>query len=276
MLSGALLLENSLTTQEFLKKRFSKILIPTLVWTLFYLFIRYQGEGISIDSVLISVLSIPFSSQGHGVLWFMYTLAGLYMLTPILSKWLKTASKREVKFYLLLWGITLIYPYLKLWLQVNESNTGILYYFSGFVGYFVFGYYLKHHYKYQLWHVIMSTIVAVIVPLLLYSSGIEFDFFSSLWYLSLPVAMLAFTIFVLVMCCPNKQMSLVSKISKLSFGIYFVHIFIMRRIIWNIDWINHLSGIVQITLIALSSFLLSLFLSWLISKLPFSKYMIGC
>ena len=243
---------------------------------MFYLFVVFVTSKPTILCILKSALSVPFAPQGTGILWFMYTLAGLYMLTPILSKWLKTASKREVEFYLLLWVITLIYPYFKLWLQVNESNTGILYYFAGFAGYYVLGYYLKHLYEYKGWHVVVSATVAIIVPLVLYSSGLEFDFFSVLWYLSLPVAMLAFTIFVLVMHCPNKQMSLVGQISKLSFGIYFVHIFIMRRIVWNFDWINHLSGLIQIILIALLSFLLSLFLSWLISKLPFSKYVIGC
>ena len=224
---------------------------------------------------LKALFSIPFSAQGHGVLWFMYTLAGLYLLVPILSRWLHKASKREVEFYLLIWGVTLIYPYLKLWLIVNESSTGLLYYFSGYVGYFVMGYYLKHHYEYHFWHVIGAIAVAVVVPIVLYSTRLEFDFYSVLWYLSLPVAMMAFVVYVLVMRIPNKQLRFIGMVSKLSFGIYFIHIFLIKYIIWNIDTINQLPGLVQIPVIAMSAFLLSLFLSWLISKLPFSKYVIG-
>ena len=77
------------------------------------------------------------------------------------------------------------------------------------------------------------------------------------------------------MLLPNKRLALVGMVSKLSFGIYFVHIFIMRNIIWNLDVINQMPGLVQIPVIAIATFLLSLLLSWLISKLPFSKYIIG-
>lgn len=275
VISGALLLDNQLNTKDFLRRRFSKILYPTLFWTLFYLCVSYVKHTPSLSAVLKSLMSIPFAAQGHGVLWFMYTLSGLYLLVPILSRWLHHASKREVESYLLLWGVTLMFPYLKLWLEINESRTGVLYYFAGYVGYFVLGYYLKHHYEYQKWHVIAALAIAFVVPLALYSSGIEFDFYSALWYLSLPVAMMAFVVYVLVMRIPNKQLRFIGMVSKLSFGIYFIHIFLIKYIIWNIDTINQLPGLVQIPVIAMSAFLLSLFLSWLISKLPFSKYVIG-
>ena len=276
MLSGALLLGNNLSTKDFLRRRFSKIVFPTLFWTFFYLIVKYLGAQISLSDMCESIISIPLSAQGNGVLWFMYTLSGLYLLTPILSRWLKYASKREIEFYLLLWGVTLIYPYLGLWFRINDSNEGILYYFAGYVGYFVLGYYLIHYYKYRLWHIFVAAVIIIIVPLALYSCGKDFDFYSALWYLSLPVAMMAFVFFVMFMRLPNNKISFISMISKLSFGIYFVHIFIMRSFIWNLDPITKLPGIVQIPVIAFVTFVLSLFISWSISKLHFSKYIIGC
>ena len=275
MISGSLLLDNKLTTKEFLKRRLSKILFPTLFWTLFYLLVRYVDQRPSITDALSSMLSIPFSVQGHGVLWFMYVLVGLYLLTPILSQWLSRASKREVEFYLLLWGVTLLYPYLSMWLQINDSASGVLYYFAGYVGYYVLGYYLKSHYEYRMWHIIVALTIAVFVPLTLLLSGIKFDFYSALWYLSLPVAMMAFAIFELIMQLPNRQMTIAGQISRLSFGIYFVHIFIMRKILWNLDVVQSLPWLAQIPVIVLSTFLLSLFTSWVISRFRFSKYIIG-
>lgn len=275
MLSGALLLDNDLSSKDFLKRRFSKILYPTLFWTLFYLSVEYLTHSPSKGSVLRSIMNIPFVAQGHGVLWFMYTLAGLYLLTPILSRWLRNASKREVEFYLLLWAVTLIYPYVGLWLQIDESKSGLLYYFAGYVGYYILGYYLMHCYEYRLWHVFVAALVALIIPLVLYSSGCEFDFYSVLWYLSLPVAMMSFGLFVLIMRLPNKQLSGVRCVSKLSFGIFFIHIFVMRSIIWNLDVVNSMNWTLQIPVIVLTSFLLSLLASWTISRLPFSKFIIG-
>ena len=275
MISGSLLLGNNLSTKVFLKNRFSKILYPTLFWTVLYLIIKCSREHMGINSLLISACSIPFSAQGHEILWFMYTLAGLYLLTPILSKWLKTATKREIEFYLFLWGITLLYPYLGKILIIDESRTGILYYFSGYLGYFVFGYYLNNHYRLKAWHLVSALIAAIGMPAILYGIGIEFNFYEMLWYLSIPVALMAFIWYVSISNCPNRQIKFITEVAKLSFGIYLVHIFIMRRILYQIEWIEDMPGLVQIPVVSLSTFVFSLIIVWLISRLSFSKYIIG-
>ena len=274
MISGALLLDSRLSAKDFIKKRFAKVAIPTLFWTLFYLVVKFVNDPPSLSEAMQQVLSIPFSRQGHGILWFMYTLAGLYLLTPILSKWLHSASKREIQFYLMLWAITLIYPYLALWLQIDESSYGILYYFAGYAGYFLLGYYLKHFYQYRGWQVLLALAVAATIPVVLYSSGIEFDFYRMLWYLSLPVALMAFSLFVIVNQLPNKHVAVIERASTLSFGVYFVHIFIMGNI-KTLFLLNGLPGLLEIFAIAVITILLSYLVAWLISRLPFSKYLIG-
>ena len=276
MISGALLLGNSMSTREFLKRRLSKVVFPTLFWTFFYLvYTSITTSGFDAKEMLVNVLSIPFSAQGHGVLWFMYTLIGLYLLTPILSKWLKKASKREVEFYLLLWAITLVYPYLRLVLKSDESDTGILYYFAGYAGYFLLGYYLYCYYRYKMWHVVAALAVCVMIPVILYGGHFEYDFYSMLWYLSLPVASMAFGWFVIINKMPVHSNVLIEQASKLSFGVYFVHIFILRGVLWHVDMICGLPGIIQILVLAISTLVISYFVSWLISKLPLSKYIIG-
>lgn len=276
MISGSLLLEDTLSTKDFLKRRFSKVLWPTLFWSCFYIIVRILVGALSVNEALRSVLSIPFSAQGNKVLWFMYTLAGLYLLTPILSRWLKTTSKREVEFYLLLWGVTLLYPYLTLALDINEKTSGVLYYFTGYVGYFVFGYYLKSYYKKSsTLHILVSFIIAIAIPITLYGSGADFDFYSMLWFLSLPVALMAFCWYSFFMRLPNKHSSFAENASKLSFGVYLVHMFFMRRIVWHLGFICDLPGLIQIPAIMLITLFVSYFVVWLISKLPFSKYLIG-
>ena len=86
MISGALLLGNNSPQTYFLKHRFSKVVWPTLVWTIIYLIVNCIEEPLSAKNLAKTICSIPFEKQGHGVLWFMYTLAGLYLLTPILSQ----------------------------------------------------------------------------------------------------------------------------------------------------------------------------------------------
>ena len=149
MVSGALLLPIQTSTFGFIKKRMGKIIFPTLFWSLIYLAASCIWDGMSIRDASIAILSIPFSKQGHGVLWFMYTLTGLYLLAPVISTFLKQSSKKEIEFYLLLWVVTLLYPWLKGVVVTDESPQGVFYYFSGYVGYFVLGYYLHTDLKYM-------------------------------------------------------------------------------------------------------------------------------
>lgn len=276
MVSGALLLNTSLKQKDFLKRRFSKIIWPTLFWTFYYLAVKWISNGATTIEMIRTICTIPFAPQGHGVLWFMYTLAGLYMLTPILSAWLKNATKREVEFYLVLWAITLLYPYLKLWLDFEDDNTNILYYFTGYAGYFILGYYMKKMYQFKSWHIALCVIVAIVTPLAFMKSNIKFDFYEVLWYLSLPVAMMSFSWFALIQKIKvKKEPTLLLSASQLSFGIYLIHIFVMRDGIWKIGAIQQLPGIIQISTIAISTFIFSWFICWCISKLPFSKHIIG-
>ena len=275
MISGALLLGNKLNTSVFLKKRFTKIVFPTIFWALFYLIINHISHPYNLSDGIKIILSIPFSAQGHGVLWFMYTLAGLYLITPILSKWLRTASRKEVEFYLFLWGISLLYPYLSQIFFIDKSPTGILYYFTGYIGYFLLGYYMNTYSESRVIQIVIAAVFALIIPLALYGSGLDFDFYSMLWYLSLPVASMAFVWFYFVNQSSNKELKLISEVSRLSFGIYLVHIFVMRDLLWRIGLIIDLPGLLQIPIITFVTFGISFFVVKLISYLPYSKYIVG-
>lgn len=280
MVSGALLLPVTENTRMFIEKRFTKIAIPTLVWTMFYLCCNVLLKDDPLT--LRAVLSIPFSAQGNPVLWFIYTLLGLYLLAPILSKWLAVVGRKELEFYLCLWIISLCYPILSLIIDVNTSTTGILYYFSGYLGYFVLGYYCrKYPDRLSFRWLLPAMIVAIAIPVACKLSHVEIDFYSLFWYLS---------IFVVVQCIfwwkvigyfsdkwmNGKECQVLTELSKLTFGIYLIHIFIMRYLLWK--W-NFILGIhpywFQTTVIIILTFIGSLAVSYLISLLPFSRYMIG-
>ena len=281
MVSGALLLRNKLSQKEFLKRRFSKILWPTLVWSVFYLALKYWSEPPTAAEATTEVLSIPLTAQGHGVLWFMYTLAGLYLLTPILSQWLQRAGKREVLFYLGLWAVTLTYPYLKFFgLKVNDSDTGILYYFSGYAGYYLLGFWLSEYVRLSRmkWLIVTALSCAAVVsaPAGLLLSGREFDFYQLLWYLSLPVALMALLWWLLLHRFNIKSLpDWVTRLSQLSFGVYLIHIFVMRWLLWPLPWVQALSGPVEIVVVTIGTMTISWAVVWCVSRLPVSKYIIG-
>lgn len=281
MVSGALLLPVKEETGTFLKRRLGKILGPTLVWSLIYIgYNHYQGTD---HSWWKEILSLPFSAQGHGVMWFMYTLTGLYLIAPVLSKWLQACSKRELEFYLLLWVVTLCYPLLRLFLSIQTGETGILYYCTGYVGYFLLGHYLNKYPEAASWCFLLPAVfMALLAPVFCKWKLYEVDFYSLFWYLS---------IFVVIMCTawfkvPSQYGKFILKqekirtgitwVSNLSFGIYLMHIFVMRYMIWKWTWIQNLDNYIgQTLLIVVLTFSLSVLGCYLLSWMPGAAYLIG-
>lgn len=92
MLSGAYLLRKTHSIQETVFQRVPRTFVPVLFWGGVYIFV----EG---DLRIERFLLLPFQeSTAH--LWFMYSLFGIYMLLPLLSKLYHSLSFRE-KLYLL-------------------------------------------------------------------------------------------------------------------------------------------------------------------------------
>ena len=274
MVSGALLLPlkgkdvSCFDTKKFLTKRFTKILFPTIIWTI----IGYLLEQFGI------------TNTERSVLWFMYTLAGLYLLTPILSKWINTASNKEVGLYLCVWLITMYIPIIELVTPVNQSDTSWLYYFHGYAGYYVLGGGLNRfafNKIHKTAYVIALLVFSVCMPLMILCLHISVDFYSLFWYLSIPVVLVC--ILWWKVCHRIKKAStIITKLSELSFGIYLVHILVMRNIIWKIPFIdtiagtgNPLSGILQIVFTTVLTIGISAILCYLISKTPLGTYLIG-
>jgi surface polysaccharide O-acyltransferase-like enzyme len=282
MVSGALLLPVSMSTDQFLKKRFSKIVCPTFFWTGFYYLVAPYTETVDRGAGVASFLSILFSPQFNSVLWFMYMLAGLYLLAPILSAWLKQIKRREIEFYLFLWGITMCYPLIRDIVWVNEGYSGMLYYLGGYAGYFLLGYYL-HNYVNQIsvWKCLLFLIIPLSIAATIKIRGIQVRFYDMFWYLSIFVAMMCIAWFMLL-----KKLNVAYNgssrwhrnivfISNCCFGIYLVHIFVMRSLLWRWAIIQDLNGIVQIGTVTVLSFVGSLLITWLISYIPRAEYIIG-
>ena len=272
MVSGALLLKSnagkSFETRNFLQRRFTKILVPLLFWSVVGLVLEQHG----VKNTELSIL------------WFMYCLAGMYLLTPILSRWLSVASIKEVEFYLVLWLATLCVPFVKLFTPVNESDTSWLYYFHGYVGYYVLGFYLKNFGEKQMTtrrmmvFLVVFVCISLILPITLLMLNVEVDFYNVFWYLSITVALQCVVWWIVVrrlMRNVTKLPNVVVELSKLSFGIYLIHILVMRNVLWRTSWMQGQNGIVQIVVCTFLTFIISALISWGISKIKYVKAVIG-
>lgn len=274
-ISGALLLPVKSFNVEFIGKRFTKIAVPTIFWSIVYLVLL---GNISIKSVC----SIPFSAQGAGIFWFIYTMVGLYLLSPVISPWLECVSKKTLQFYLSLWAITTCYPILENWLEINSTINGPLYYLSGYVGYFILGYYLKRYsVSFSLSAILFVFAIAVMIAVkLFFPSIVLYDRF---WYLSVFCITGVVFYWKLIEHMAAKiswmgggMRQLIITCLNLTFGVYFLHWGILKYIIPQFTALNYLPYLVSYLCRIAIAFIGALCLSYLISFLPGAQYIIGC
>ena len=144
---------------EFFKRRAVRILVPMVIWTLVYAL----AWGEPVQNLKGLLLNFNYAA-GH--LWFVYMLVGIYLLMPLLSPWAEKVSRRELSIYLGIWVFTTFIPLIRsavggeapliqaadglpaaalypLWGEASWNPFGTFYYVSGFVGYLLWGLYIR-------------------------------------------------------------------------------------------------------------------------------------
>jgi len=279
MMSGALLLglNKNEDIVEFYKKRAGRLLIPTIFWSLFFIFWFPLESGITLISVIKSVLT----GRPHYHLWFLYMILGLYVFTPYLRKIYSNSSKNErIIFTGVVFLIAMLdYAYLKLnpetSLGVGTTTMSALFidWFLMYIPYFFLGEIIKDSTR------IYST--KILLGLFLFtvslSSAFLFIFTThvtpssadySYGYLSIFVVPMSIAIFYLLkkLNKPIFGLKFTEKISRLSLGIYLVHPIFLDKIK---DILLEYNPIVAIPAATIVVFLISLFLSLIISRVPY-------
>lgn len=112
--------------------------------------------------------------------------------------------------------------------------------------------------------------------------GIELDFYSVFWYLSIFVAALCVALWIVVSKIAHRFTMKdalawwLSLLANLSFGVYLIHILVMRYWLWQQGWILSITNyVVQCLVIATITIILSIVVCLLISLMPKSDWIIG-
>ena len=250
MLSGFLLLGKDYPLAMFLKRRFSRVVIPALFWMCVYSLYGYLGKNspATIGEVLRNIINGPV----HYHLWFIYLIMGLYLVYPVLRPWVKSAGEREFLYFFTMSIIgTWCYKILALFFNLQIGIYFEL--FSNNCGYFVLGYYLgtkalrgegSASDKIMPWQfsgrqmvllgiglVVLGTAgtaIASYVVNLNFVPGTEFNvFFYD--YLTPNVGISAIGWFLVVRFGLHKRelLDVEKEFAAASFGIYFAHVLIM-------------------------------------------------
>ncbi|HMX41505.1 MAG TPA: acyltransferase family protein [Saprospiraceae bacterium] len=233
MLSGYLLLSKDYPLSDFLRRRFSRVVVPALFWMLVYSIynhIRY-GKPATWQEALVGFWTGPV----HIHLWFIYLIIGLYLIYPILRPWVRVASERDFLYFFALcafctWGVKILWTFFGV-------GTGIYFeLFTNNCGYFVLGYYLgRDGSDWRSARVGGLLVVAGTLITLLGSYAFNVNrgdapmqvFFYD--YLTPNVSMAAIGWFLLAKYAFNARplLDVEREFSAASFGIYFAHIGVM-------------------------------------------------
>lgn len=279
MISGACIIGKKESAQSFLRRRFSRILLPTFLWSVIYIILQRYVWKIEVDgSIWSQVLMIPFGPQ-YGLMWFMYALVAIYLCSPIISAWVNQCSKKELEFYLCLWGVTLVLPYLSLIcnsFSLIQRENGILFYLSGFLWVAVLGYYCRRYLanlELKRRHFLLG-IVVLLSPLWVWvikrlcgqtvSSSLSID----------SIATTALAFMSIMLYNGWKRFRIIEEISKYSFGIYLIHMVFMYPFK---NWISRfgLNYALQIPITVIVVGICSFLSVWAISKTKVGNYIVG-
>ena len=280
--------------RKFFRKRFTRVFAPFVIWCAVYAFYYYAQGTITLQTALRNIAKIPINygtEVGH--LWFVYMLMAIYLIAPVFSPWIVSASRRSMELFLTLWCVTLTLPYIHLffaevWGECYWNATPTFYYFSGFIGYAVLAAYIK-----RFWMVPSSRIDWLAIGMIvlgyaataggfLYRLRYEHEVKSLelTWnFTTLNVAIMAAGLFLLFRNIHASHSNslpwrLIDDLSRMSYGMYLAHIIVLNAIHTHMAPLIG-SAFVRIPVIALTTFLITYLGVKLLSLLPGSKYLVG-
>jgi surface polysaccharide O-acyltransferase-like enzyme len=270
MISGSLLLGREFEIKDFLKNRLGKIIPPFLFWSLFYtVTARYffGNEAFNISKITRDVF---YGSKYH--LWFVFALIGVYLIAPVFQKWIHYSKENDIKYFLIIWVITLFMtiPGVAIYFPKIDFS-----YFAGYLGYFVLGYYLKNHVTNR--NLISYALIFIGLSITIFGSyymtkkeGVFYYYFYE--YLCINALMVSSGIFMLfnkIEKVSDKIKPFLAKLNDCSFGIYLIHPFILDSFFSFGVFDYTINSIVDILLISLACFFISLMVISLIKKIKF-------
>ncbi len=285
ILTGALLLHKEYNLGDFLKIKFSRIVLPFLFWSIIYIAFEINSRATNRYVPFSEISETAFTMLRTGSayhMWYIYVIIGLYLFIPILGKWIRNATENEILYFLGIWFIVVLFnqPYISVFnLRPNVDLT----YFSGFIGYLVLGYYLntkkfKNTQKVNLVGLLLFLVGNFVTIYGYYYTcrgGVTNNMFYD--YLAPNVIAVAIGTFLLFKNYDfkSKTSKIVAFLSKYSYGIYLVHILILSEFAkrnWYFHYENPLYNIPLNVLLCLCG---STLVIYILNRIPIIKKMAG-
>jgi surface polysaccharide O-acyltransferase-like enzyme len=288
MLSGALLLGRDWEVKSFLSKRISRISKPFIFWsavfTVMLVVSSYFISSINFvthfglyDIFKVFIDTLLCKAPGSAVYWFFWMMLGVYILMPILNKWINGTDFSKIEYFLIIWAVYIFAVY-SLMLPVPE----IISFFISPIGFVVLGYYLRYTERRIFNNPVVAGILIILPAVIMFAysySVVNTDILFVFHRYSILVMIEAVGVFCLFKSCnfinglPISITNVISSIAMCSYGMYLIH----SQIIMVIRKVLHISFnfTLEYMILFIGGFVLSWIIIYILAKIPVIDEFIG-
>lgn len=282
MMSGALFLSRDIPIRKLYSKYMFRIFTAFIFWSFVYAVKNYVKSGDILKATGLFV-------QGDSHMWFLFMIAGLYMIVPFMKKIAESESLS--KYFLALAFITVfLLPNITQIISLSSEklskffvrwfNTFDINLVAGFTGYFLLGYILNRAsispktgriiYSLGLAGFVAGMVLSVTASMI--TSSPNQTFYHNLTLSTLFESAAVFVFFKANLNWPSR---LIRMLSQYSFGAYLVHVAVISALKWlglNTLTFNPLFSVPVISVIV---FVISFVISAILNHIPIlNKYIV--
>lgn len=236
------------------------------------------GGALTLSGIGRALISAA-KGNTYSHLWVLYPLIGLYLVHPVLQRFVSSAGKGEVLYVLAL--CFLFASVLPLWAAFHPESVLVsqmerlrIHLVLGWTGCYMTGWYLRH-YVISRWAEYALYILGILGMALTLMGNTVFGGGRDLWHLytapNVVFTAVAFCVlfrYVLGISEERSRRSAVSRLGSYAFGIYLFHQIWVLVFRWLDLPLTAFSPVVSIPFFALLFFLLSAPVAWLLYRIP--------
>ncbi len=281
MISGSLMLkpERELSLKKLYGKYVIKLFVALVVWSFIYALVYDGSVSKKIDLFI----------EGKGHLWYLQMIVPLYMLLPIIRQIAK--NKKATEYFIILFLIFkgFIFTAQEFLMEFGRKEVIHPEYFNvicGYAGYMLLGYWIAENeiskkFRTAIYCLGIAATAGMFAAEHIFNilMGGPDGFFFENFKPNIMIQAVAIFVFAKYAFKPKEKLSLLDKIimfnGRHSFGVYLSHILFMDIILYRFDVFDYFGGPIAVVAVSVVVYLMSLALSWALSKIPFvNKYIV--
>ena len=284
MISGALLLGKEENYKKTLWRVFRMVLLVSTFSLLFSIIYSHNIPNMrNLISFCVSLIKRPY----YTAYWYIYTLIGIYIMTPIIKKMVRNMSEKDYIYFFTIWALYIgVLPIIQNYINIQITSYFNLSIFNVYIGYYILGYYLSNKKYDEICNIksvnyILLIIIPIIINLFLTCLKTMGEGNTSLFldgYQFITVMVSSASLFCIIrkkyenIIIKNKVLGKsIIEFGKCTFGIYLIHVYMIDKtneFIYSNLIAKGMNYEISVTIQQISVFIMATVLIYVIRRIP--------